>query len=53
MGLRLPAAVWKFSFHHCVQNGSGAHTASYPMGTKSSFSGSKAGEAWSWPLTSI
>jgi hypothetical protein len=26
-----------FSFHHCVQNGSGAHPASYPMGTSGSF----------------
>jgi len=36
----------------CVQNGSGAHSASYPMGTGGSFTGSKAVEAWSWPLTS-
>jgi hypothetical protein len=24
----------KFSLHHRVQNGSGAHPASYPMGTR-------------------
>jgi hypothetical protein len=36
-----------FSLHHCVQNGSGAHPASYPMGTKGSFPGSKAAGAWS------
>jgi hypothetical protein len=28
-----------------VQNGSGAHSASYPMGTMGSFPGSKAAEA--------
>jgi hypothetical protein len=26
-----------FSLHHCVQNGSGAHPASYLMGTRGSF----------------
>jgi hypothetical protein len=26
-----------FSLHHRVQNGSGAHLASYPMGTRGSF----------------
>jgi hypothetical protein len=36
-----------------VQTGSGAHPASYPMGTGSSFPGGKAVGAWSWPLTSI
>jgi hypothetical protein len=42
-----------FSLHHRVQNGSGAHPASYPTGTKGSFPGGKTAEAWSWPLTSI
>jgi hypothetical protein len=42
-----------FSPHHCVQTGSGAHPASYPMGTTGSFHGDKAARAWSWPLTSI
>jgi hypothetical protein len=23
-----------FSLHHCIQNGSGAHPASYPVGTR-------------------
>jgi hypothetical protein len=31
-----------FSHHHHVQNDSGAHPVSYPMGTRGSFSGSKA-----------
>jgi hypothetical protein len=31
-----------FSLHHHVQNGSGAHPASYPMGTRGSFLGGKA-----------
>jgi hypothetical protein len=39
--------------HHRVQNGSGAHPASYPTGTRGFFPGSKAAAAWSWPLTSI
>jgi hypothetical protein len=30
-----------FSLHHRVQNGSGAHPASYPMGTRGSLPGSK------------
>jgi hypothetical protein len=42
-----------FSLHYRVQNGSGVHPASYPIGTRGSFSGGKAAEAWSWPLTSI
>jgi hypothetical protein len=42
-----------YSLHHRVQNGSGAHPASYPMGTRGSFPGGKAAGAWSWPLTSI
>jgi hypothetical protein len=40
-----------FSLHYCIQNGSGAHPASYPMGTRDSFPGDKAARAWSWPLT--
>jgi hypothetical protein len=30
--VRLPAGAGNFSLHHRVQNGSGAHPASYPMG---------------------
>jgi hypothetical protein len=33
------------SLHHCVQNSSGAHPASYLMGTRGSFSGGKAAGA--------
>jgi hypothetical protein len=36
-----------FSLHHSVQAGSGAHPASYQMGT-----GGKVPRAWSWTLTS-
>jgi hypothetical protein len=32
--LRFPVGAGNFSFHHRVQNGSGAHTVSYPMGTR-------------------
>jgi hypothetical protein len=40
--VRFPAGARNFSLHHRVQNGSGAHPASYPMGTRGSFRGSKA-----------
>jgi hypothetical protein len=36
-----------------VQNDSGAHPASYSVGTRGSSPGGKAAGAWSWPLTSI
>jgi len=42
-----------FSLHHRIQNGSGAHPASYLMGTRGSFPDGKAAEAWNWPLTSM
>jgi hypothetical protein len=34
-----------FSLHHRVKNGSGAHPASYPIGTRGSFPGGKAAAA--------
>jgi hypothetical protein len=40
--VRFPAGTENFSLHHRVQNGSGAHPASYPMGTVGSFLGGKA-----------
>jgi hypothetical protein len=51
--VRLPAGAGNFSLHHRVQNGSGAHPASYPMGAGGSFPGGKAAAAWNWPLISI
>jgi hypothetical protein len=51
--VRFPAVAGNFSLHHRVQNGSGAHPASYLMGTRGSFLGGKAAGTWSWPLTSI
>jgi hypothetical protein len=39
---RFPAGAGNFSLHHHVQNGSRAHSASYPMGTRGSFPGGKA-----------
>jgi hypothetical protein len=39
--VRFPEGAWNFSLHHSVQNGSGAHLASYPMGTRVSFPGVK------------
>jgi hypothetical protein len=43
--VRLPAGAGNVSLHHRVQNGSGAHTASYPMVTRGSFRGGKAAGA--------
>jgi hypothetical protein len=51
--VRFSAGAGKFSLHHSVQNGSGAHPASYPMDARDSFPWGKAAGAWSWPLTSI
>jgi hypothetical protein len=51
--VRFPAGAGDFSLHHRVQDGSGAHPASYSMGTRGSFPGGKAAGAWSWPVTSI
>jgi hypothetical protein len=51
--VRFPAWAGNFSLHHRVQTGSGAHPASYPMGTRGSFPVGKAAGPWSWPLTSI
>jgi hypothetical protein len=39
--VRFPAGAENFSLHHRVQNGSGAHAAPYPMGTRGSFPGGK------------
>jgi hypothetical protein len=33
-----------FFLHHCIQTSSGAHPASYPMGTRGFFPGGKAAE---------
>jgi hypothetical protein len=49
--VRFPAGAENFSLHNRVRNGSVAHPASYPMGTRGSFTGGKAARAWSWPLT--
>jgi hypothetical protein len=43
--VRFPAGARNFSLHHRVQNGSGAHPASYPTGAGDSFPGSKAAGA--------
>jgi hypothetical protein len=39
--VRFPAGAGKFSLHRRMQNGSGAHPASYPVGTRDSFLGGK------------
>jgi hypothetical protein len=43
--VRFPAGAGDFSLHHRVQNGSGAHPASNPVGTKGCFPGGKAAGA--------
>jgi hypothetical protein len=43
--VRFPAEAGSFSFHHRIQNDSGTHLASYLMGTRGSFPGSKAAGA--------
>jgi hypothetical protein len=40
-----PAGAGNFSLHHRVQNGSGDHPASYPMGNRGSLPGGKAAGA--------
>jgi hypothetical protein len=44
--VQFPAVAENFSLHR-VQNGSGAHPASYPTGTRGSFPEGKAAGAWS------
>jgi hypothetical protein len=39
-----------FSFEPLFISGSGAHPASYTLGTRVSFPGGKVARAWSWPL---
>jgi hypothetical protein len=49
--VRFPTGDGNSSILHRVQTGSGAHTASYPMGNGGSFLGDELVGAWSWPLT--
>jgi hypothetical protein len=44
-GVRFLAGAGNFSLHHRLQNGSGAHPASCPIGTRGSFPGGKAAGA--------
>jgi hypothetical protein len=43
--VRFLVEAGNFSLHHRVQNGSGVHRSSYPMGTGGSFPGGKAAGA--------
>jgi hypothetical protein len=43
--VRFPAGAGNVSLHYRVQNGSGAHQNSYPMGTRGSFPAVKVAEA--------
>jgi hypothetical protein len=43
--VRFPGRARNFSLHHRAQNGSGAHSTSYPMGTRGSFPEGKAAES--------
>jgi hypothetical protein len=42
IGLRVPVGAGIFSLHRHIQTGSGAHPASYPVGTRGYFTGDKA-----------
>jgi hypothetical protein len=50
---QFPAGAGNFSLYNRVQNGSGAHPASYPMDIRGFFPGCNVAGALSWPLTSI
>jgi hypothetical protein len=50
-GIRVPVGAGNFSLHHRVQTGTGAHPASYPMGTGGSFLDGKVAGAWSYTST--
>jgi hypothetical protein len=41
IGVRYPAGAGNFFLRHCVQTGSDAYPASYPMGTGGSFPGGR------------
>jgi hypothetical protein len=43
--VQFPPGAGNFSLRHCVQNGSGAHPASYSVGTGGSFHGDKVARA--------
>jgi len=51
IGVRFPAGARYYSLRHRVQTGSGAHPASYPIGTGVSLPWGEAAESWNWPLT--
>jgi hypothetical protein len=50
-GVRVPVRGRSFS-SRVIRTASGAHSASYKLGTGSIFLKNKTAEAWSWPLTS-
>jgi len=52
IGVQFPGCAGNVPLRHHVDTGSGAHPASYTMGTGGSLARGKAAEAWSWPLTS-
>jgi hypothetical protein len=52
-GVWFLAGTGYFSLLHYVQTSSGAHPASYPMGTRDSFPRGIAARAWGWPLSSF
>jgi hypothetical protein len=43
--VRFPTGAGNFSLHHHVQNGTGAHPASYPLAPRGSFDGGEAAGA--------
>jgi len=53
IGVQVLAGAGNYSLCHHVQTHSGAHPASYPVGTRASFPGGKAVRVHSWPLMYI
>jgi len=45
LGFDSVVGAGNFSLHHCIQNSSGPHPSSYPIGTRGSFLGGEAAGA--------
>jgi len=53
MGVVDPIGYGNCSLHHHVQTDTAAHTASYPLGTESTFNEGNTVVSWSWAGTYI
>lgn len=52
-GVQVWAGAWDFYISPGLKTNSGAHLASYSVGTRGSFLGGKSAGAWRWPLIPI